>query len=204
MKPFCVAATFMLAMATLGASHTAGESNPTVVTNEQENRQLLHAWDEAYRQRDVQGLSRILAESEEGDHKLKRTLTATQLTALGIGAIIGAGLFSLTGPAAALDPKTQAPVTALWIQCLWSAALTLTGSYNELLDYVIFAVLLFYILTIAGIFVLRRTRPEMDRPYRAFGYPVLPALYIVLAGVIELLLLLYKPNFTWPGLLIVL
>ena len=106
--------------------------------------------------------------------------------------------------AAALDPKTQAPVTALWIQCLWSAALTLTGSYNELLDYVIFAVLLFYILTIAGIFVLRRTRPEMERPYRAFGYPVLPALYIVLAGVIELLLLLYKPNFTWPGLLIVL
>jgi len=92
----------------------------------------------------------------------------------------------------------------LWIQCLWSGALTLTGSYNELLDYVIFAVLLFYILTIAGIFVLRRTRPEMERPYRAFGYPVLPALYIVLAGVVEFLLLLYKPNFTWPGLLIVL
>ena len=83
-------------------------------------------------------------------------------------------------------------------------ALTLTGSYNELLDYVIFAVLLFYILTIVGIFVLRRTRPEMERPYRAFGYPVLPAAYILLAGVVELLLLLYKPNFTWPGLLIVL
>lgn len=106
--------------------------------------------------------------------------------------------------AAGLDPKTQAPSTSLWIQCLWSAALTLTGSYNELLDYVIFAVLLFYILTIAGIFVLRRTRPEMERPYRAFGYPVLPAVYIALAGVIELLLLLHKPNFTWPGLLIVL
>jgi len=106
--------------------------------------------------------------------------------------------------AGTLDPKTNAPVTALWIQCLWSGALTLTGSYNELLDYVIFAVLLFYILTIAGIFVLRRTRPEMERPYRAFGYPVLPALYIVLAGVVEFLLLLYKPNFTWPGLLIVL
>ena len=92
----------------------------------------------------------------------------------------------------------------MWIQCLWSAALTLTGSYNELLDYVIFAVLLFYILTIAGIFVLRRTRPAMERPYRAFGYPLLPAVYIVLAGTIELLLLLYKPNFTWPGLFIVL
>jgi APA family basic amino acid/polyamine antiporter len=108
------------------------------------------------------------------------------------------------GAAANLDPKTHAPVTALWIQCLWAAGLTLTGSYNELLDYVIFAVLLFYILTIVGIFVLRRTRPEMERPYRAIGYPVLPAVYIVLAGVVELLLLIYKPNFTWPGLLLVL
>jgi APA family basic amino acid/polyamine antiporter len=105
--------------------------------------------------------------------------------------------------AANLDAKTHAPVTALWIQCLWAAGLTLTGSYNELLDYVIFAVLLFYILTIVGIFVLRRTRPEMERPYRAIGYPVLPAAYIVLAGVVELLLLIYKPNFTWPGLLLV-
>jgi APA family basic amino acid/polyamine antiporter len=106
--------------------------------------------------------------------------------------------------AATLDPKTHAPVTALWIQALWAGVLTLTGSYSDLLDYVIFAVLLFYILTIVGIFVLRRTRPEMERPYRAFGYPVLPAAYILLAGVVEFLLLLYKPNFTWPGLLIVL
>jgi APA family basic amino acid/polyamine antiporter len=106
--------------------------------------------------------------------------------------------------AANLDPKTHAPSTALWIQCLWASLLTLTGSYSDLLDYVIFAVLLFYILTIVGIFVLRRTRPSMDRPYRAFGYPVLPAAYILLAGLVELLLLLYKPNFTWPGLLIVL
>ncbi len=108
------------------------------------------------------------------------------------------------GAAARLDPQTHAPTTALWIQCLWAAVLTLTGSYSELLDYVIFAVLLFYILTIVGIFVLRRTRPAMERPYRALGYPVLPAAYILLAGVVELLLLLYKPNFTWPGLLIVL
>ena len=64
--------------------------------------------------------------------------------------------------------------------------------------------LLFYILTIAGLFVLRRTRPDLDRPYRAFGYPVLPALYIAAAGLIEILLLLYKPNYTWPGLIIVL
>jgi APA family basic amino acid/polyamine antiporter len=82
--------------------------------------------------------------------------------------------------------------------------LTLSGSYSELLDYVIFAVLLFYILTIAGLFVLRRTRPGMERPYRAVGYPVLPAVYIAAAALVEVLLLLYKPSFTWPGLIIVL
>jgi APA family basic amino acid/polyamine antiporter len=106
--------------------------------------------------------------------------------------------------AAELDPKTHAPVFALVLQCVWSVLLTMSGSYNDLLDYVIFAVLLFYILTIAGLFVLRRTRPDLDRPYRAFGYPVLPALYIAAAGLIEVLLLLYKPNYTWPGLIIVL
>ena len=82
--------------------------------------------------------------------------------------------------------------------------LTLSGTYSDLLDYVIFAVLVFYILTIAGIFVLRRTRPQMERPYKAFGYPVLPAIYIVAASAIEILLLAYKPNYTWPGLIIVL
>jgi len=105
---------------------------------------------------------------------------------------------------AVLDPKTAAPVTSLVWQCGWACLLTLTGRYNDLLDYVIFAVLLFYILTISGIFVLRRTRPQMERPYRAFGYPVLPLLYILVAGLIEILLLLYKPNYTWPGLIIVL
>ena len=105
---------------------------------------------------------------------------------------------------ATLDPKTSVPVTSLVWQCAWACLLTLTGRYNDLLDYVIFAVLLFYILTISGIFVLRRTRPEMERPYRAFGYPVLPLSYILVAGLIEILLLLYKPNYTWPGLIIVL
>jgi APA family basic amino acid/polyamine antiporter len=105
---------------------------------------------------------------------------------------------------ATLDPVHHVPVTSLWIQCLWACALTLTGRYGDLLDYVIFAVLLFYILTILGVFVLRRTRPDMERPYRAVGYPVLPALYIAVAGLIEVLLLLYKPNYTWPGLGIVL
>jgi APA family basic amino acid/polyamine antiporter len=112
------------------------------------------------------------------------------------------GLFF--GAAAKLNPSTQAPVKALAMQCLWACALTLSGTYSDLLDYVIFAVLLFYMLTIAGLFVLRVRRPEMERPYRAFGYPLLPAAYIVLAGIIEVLLLIYKPSYTWPGLLIVL
>jgi APA family basic amino acid/polyamine antiporter len=105
--------------------------------------------------------------------------------------------------AARLHPRTNAPVFALAVQCAWATVLCLSGRYGDLLDYVIFAVLLFYILTIAGVFALRRARPEMDRPYKAFGYPVLPALYILLAGLIEILLLVYKPAFTWPGLIIV-
>ena len=103
-----------------------------------------------------------------------------------------------------LDPVHHTPVRSLVFQCVWACALTLTGRYGDLLDYVIFAVLLFYILTIAGLFVLRRTRPEMERPYRAIGYPILPAIYIAVASLIEVLLLLYKPDYTWPGLIIVL
>jgi len=103
-----------------------------------------------------------------------------------------------------LNPVSHAPVFALWIQCVWTCLLALSGRYSDLLDYVIFAVLLFYMLTIGGLFVLRRTRPAMERPYRAFGYPVIPALYLALAAAIEILLLRYKPSYTWPGLLIVL
>jgi APA family basic amino acid/polyamine antiporter len=106
--------------------------------------------------------------------------------------------------AGALNPDHHTPDFSLAIQCGWAVLLTLSGGYSDLLDYVIFAVLLFYILTIAGLFVLRRTRPDMERPYRAFGYPVLPAAYIAVAGLIEVLLLLYKPSYTWPGLIIVL
>jgi APA family basic amino acid/polyamine antiporter len=103
-----------------------------------------------------------------------------------------------------LDPAHHTPAVSLGVQCVWACLLTLTGTYSDLLDYVIFAVLLFYMLTIAGIFVLRRRRPDAERPYRALGYPVLPLVYIAAAGLIEILLLLYKPNYTWPGLIIVL
>ncbi|MBJ6116783.1 amino acid permease [Pontibacter sp. BT310] len=99
--------------------------------------------------------------------------------------------------------KNGVPEVALWFQCIWACLLCLSGSYNQLLDYVIFAVMLFYILTIIGVFVLRVKRPDLPRPYRAFGYPILPALYVLLASAICVILLIYKPTYTWPGLIIV-
>ena len=103
-----------------------------------------------------------------------------------------------------LSVRSKTPVNSLWVQCLWTCLLCLSGSYGQLLDYVIFAVLIFYIMTIVGLFVLRKTRPDAVRPYKAFGYPVLPGLYIVMAVWICVVLLRYKPQFTWPGLIIVL
>jgi len=100
--------------------------------------------------------------------------------------------------------RNGVPERALWSQCIWASILCLSGRYGDLLDYVIFVVLIFYILTILGIFRLRRTKPDLPRPYKAFGYPVLPLLYIILAGAICILLFIYKPKFTWPGLGIVL
>jgi APA family basic amino acid/polyamine antiporter len=103
----------------------------------------------------------------------------------------------------ALNSKAV-PGFALVAQAIWASLLCLSGSYGNLLDYVIFAVLIFYVLTIAGIFRLRRLRPDAERPYRALGYPVLPALYIVAAAAISLDLLIFKKQYTWPGLVIVL
>jgi APA family basic amino acid/polyamine antiporter len=103
-----------------------------------------------------------------------------------------------------LDEKTRTPTTSLWMQWFWTCLLCLSGSYGQLLDYVIFAVLVFYVLTIVGLFVLRRKQPDAVRPYRAFGYPVLPALYIVMAVWICGVLLRYKPQYTFPGLILVL
>jgi len=103
-----------------------------------------------------------------------------------------------------LSPKTNAPVNSLWVQCLWTCILCLSGSYGQLLDYVIFAAVGFYMLTIVGLFVLRYTQPDAPRPYRAIGYPVLPAVYVVMAIWICGVLLRYKPQYTWPGLILVL
>jgi APA family basic amino acid/polyamine antiporter len=110
------------------------------------------------------------------------------------------------------------PAWGLVLQGIWASFLVLPRTrlapvngvpqygnlYSNLLDYVVFSVLIFYILTIAGIFVLRRKRPDAERPYRAFGYPVVPLLYILAAAAILVILLFYKTSTTWPGLLIVL
>ena len=99
--------------------------------------------------------------------------------------------------------KNSVPGVALIVQGIWASALCLSGTYNELLDYVMFAVIIFYILTIIGLFILRKKRPDAERPYKAFGYPVLPALYIIIATAIAVDLLIYK-SYTWYGFLIVL
>jgi basic amino acid/polyamine antiporter, APA family len=96
------------------------------------------------------------------------------------------------------------PAFALWIQAAWSTFLCLTGSYSQLLDYVVFAALLFYVLVIFSVFMLRKKHPEWERPYKAFGFPVFPILYIAGCLLIIVILLIYKPLFTWPGLGIVL
>src|SRR5204862_6454860 len=116
-------------------------------------------------------------------------------------------------PAAVLN-NAHVPSKGLLMQGIWAVVLLSTRTYDpatgkygnlysNLLDYIISAALIFYILTIAGIFRLRSTRPDADRPYKAFGYPVIPALYILGAGVVLLMLFLYRPATTWPGLAIV-
>jgi APA family basic amino acid/polyamine antiporter len=102
-----------------------------------------------------------------------------------------------------LDSK-GVPANSLWMQCIWTCLLCLSGQYGNLLDYVILAALVFYALTIVGLFVLRRRQPDAARPYRAIGYPVLPVIYIVMAVWICGVLLRYKPQYTWPGLILVL
>ena len=111
--------------------------------------------------------------------------------------------------------EARVPAWGLVLQCVWAIVLviprtydTATGQYGNLygnlLDYVISAALLFYILTIAAVFRLRKTMPDVPRPYRTFGYPIIPALYIVAAAVILGVLLIYRPATTWPGFVIVL
>jgi APA family basic amino acid/polyamine antiporter len=95
------------------------------------------------------------------------------------------------------------PAKALWVQCLWACFLCLTGRYGDLLAYATFASLLFYILTIGGLFILRKKEPNADRPYKAFGYPFVPILYMVITGLICVDLVIYDTRNTSLGLFIV-
>jgi APA family basic amino acid/polyamine antiporter len=100
--------------------------------------------------------------------------------------------------------RNAVPDFGLWIQCVFACLWCLSGKYGDLLDMISFVVVLFYMLTIFGIFILRKKRPDADRPYKAFGYPVLPIIYIVMGLAFCTLLIIFKPKFTWPGLIITL
>ena len=100
--------------------------------------------------------------------------------------------------------ENAVPSYALWLQCIFASAWCLSGKYGDLLDMISFVVVGFYMLTIAGIFILRKKQPDAERPYKAFGYPVLPVIYILMGLSFCLLLIFYKPTYTWPGLIITL
>jgi APA family basic amino acid/polyamine antiporter len=100
--------------------------------------------------------------------------------------------------------KFAVPQQSLWVQCILASLWCLSGKYGDLLDMVSFVVVLFYMLTIIGIFILRKKKPDAPRPYKAFGYPVLPLIYIAMGITFCSLLIIYKPKFTWPGLIITL
>src|SRR5687767_4259678 len=100
--------------------------------------------------------------------------------------------------------KNAVPEFALWIQCILCCIWAVSGKYGELLDMISFVVVIFYVMTILGIFILRKRKPDVPRPYKAFGYPVLPILYILMGMAFCILLIIYRPKFTWPGLIIAL
>jgi len=100
--------------------------------------------------------------------------------------------------------ENAVPGFALWVQCIIACLWCFSGRYGDLLDMISFVVVGFYMLTIAGIFILRKKRPDAERPYKAIGYPVLPVIYILMGLAFCLLLIVYKPKFTWPGLIITL
>jgi APA family basic amino acid/polyamine antiporter len=99
--------------------------------------------------------------------------------------------------------KNQVPAKALWVQCVWACVLAVSGKFGDLLTYATFASLLFYILTIIGVFVLRKKEPDTERPYKAFGYPFVPAIYVLITSAICITLLVYDTLNTGLGLGIV-
>ena len=105
---------------------------------------------------------------------------------------------------AAVLNKNHSPANSLTMQCIWSCLLCFSGTYNDLLAYIMFAVMVFYILTISGLFVLRVKKPDLERPYKVWGYPVVPALYIFLAAAVAFNMLIYQSKQSINGLIIIL
>jgi APA family basic amino acid/polyamine antiporter len=104
---------------------------------------------------------------------------------------------------AEIHPRFRTPIKSLALQAVWASLLTLSGTYSQLLSYVISAALLFYILTVYGVIVLRRSRPDLNRPYRTVGYPYLPIVYVGLAAIVLACNLVGDPKNSWPGLAII-
>lgn len=98
--------------------------------------------------------------------------------------------------------RKQVPGFALWVQCIFASVWSLSGKYGDLLDMISIVVVIFYVLGIIGIFRLRRTRPDIERPYKAFGYPVIPAIYIIMGTAFCILMVIYKPTYTVTGIVI--
>ena len=148
-------------------------------------------------------VSRRLAALEYavGATLFRRSVDGAALTAAGERLVLPAK--KMAEWAGELHREHRTPVFGLWAQAVWASVLCISGTYGQLLDYVIFAALVFYFLTTIALFRLRRLRPDLPRPVKAFGYPVLPALYLVAVGVLMVILLFEKPLYTWPGLLIV-
>lgn len=107
-------------------------------------------------------------------------------------------------PKAAKLNKNNVPANSLTMQCIWSCLLCFSGTYGDLLNYIMFAVMLFYVLTITGLFILRKKKPNMERPYKAFGYPVIPFIYILMAALVALNMLIYQTSSSLYGLIIIL
>lgn len=96
------------------------------------------------------------------------------------------------------------PGKSLWMQCLWTCVLALSGQYGDLLDMISFVIVIFYMVTVFGVIWLRIKRPELDRPYKTWLYPITPILYLLIGTAFCVLLIIYKPNYTWPGFILIL
>ena len=106
--------------------------------------------------------------------------------------------------AAIENNKNGVPEKSLWMQGIWASLLCLSGQYGDLLDMISFVIVLFYMMTVFGVIYLRIKKPELERPYKTWLYPLPPIVYLIIGSAFCILLFIYKPQYTWPGLLLIL